>query len=77
MDLRLKMVYLKKKTFKRYLADFLKRQTNNFNDQEYEDQVNLCGYYLDSFLNALDYLNRERDSTALPELKLRFREIIM
>jgi hypothetical protein len=58
-------------------ADFLLNQSKNDSNQEYDDQANLCNYYLDSFLNALDYLYNESNVTSTNDFKRQLREIFM
>lgn len=57
----------------------LLRHGKQFQDQEYEDQINVCHFYLDSFVNALEYLKNERKvmNETNDEFRNKIREILM
>ena len=58
-------------------AQLMINQAKNATDQESEDQFKLCHYYLESFLNALEYLYNERNMTTINDFKRQLRDIFM
>ena len=57
----------------------LLRHGKQIQDQEYEDQINVCHFYLDSFVNALEYLKNERKvmNATNDEFRNKIIEILM
>ena len=65
--------------FERWFHNKLKKEATFLknDDETLAYQVDLCQYYLESYFDALEYLNIDRTIKAVDEFKTQLREILM